>query len=282
MHMTSNECALVNDLLPLYIEQAVSPQAEIIIQNHLQSCAACQETYKAMTATLPNVHTEQHPEAPIQQFQKSFKKKLWRSVIAVICIVSLLWSLFSLWFLQPALHGFEKLDAHVMQVSVTDTTTTITIDATAKQRDLYYMYALNPDHTLTLYLSYGSLLTQYIRQRHMTAAGISDHSETWYITPDSVRISDDLMYSDEGGARTSTGATGAAFTLNEAAKIILTSPVRNIYYVPDLPTSIFDQYRSAMENATKTLSEDSLNPGSHPVSTDTFDFSQLTNLITLY
>ena len=144
------------------------------------------------------------------------------------------------------------------------------------------MYALNPDHTLTLYLSYGSLFTQYIRQRCMTAAGISDHSETWYITPDSVRISDDLMYSDEGGARTSTDSTGAAFTLNEAAKIILTSPVRNIYYVPDLPTSIFDQYRSAMENATETLSEAPLTPGSHLVPTDTFDFSQLTNLITLY
>ncbi len=280
--MTSNECALVNDLLPLYIEQAVSPQTEIIIQNHLQSCAACQETYKAMAATLPNVHTEQHPEAPIQYFQKSWKKKLWRSVIAVICIVSLLWSLFSLWFLQPALHGFEKLDAHVMQVSVTDTTTTVTIDATDKQRDLYYMYALNPDHTLTLYLSYGSLFTQYIRQRHMTAAGIKDSSEVWYITPDSVDVSDSITTSISGGARTSTGKAGGRFTLNEAGKIILSCPVRNIYYVPDLSTRIFHQYCSTMENAAKTLTGESLMNGTHPIPTDAFDFTQLTDLIALY
>lgn len=279
--MTSNECTLVNDLLPLYIEHAVSPQAEIIIQNHLQSCASCQETYKAMTAALPIIHTDHHPEAPIQQFQKSCKKKLWRSVIAVICIVSLLWTLFSLWFLQPALHGFEKLDAHVMQVSVTDTTT-ITINATDKQRDLYYMYDLHPDNTITLYLSYGSLFTQYVRQRHMTAAGIKDHSEVWYIVPDSVDVSDGSTSSISGGARTATGVAGGHFTLNEAGKIILSCPVRNIYYIPDLSTRVFHQYCATMDNATKNLTEEPLTTGTHPIPTDTFDFSQLTDLIPLY
>lgn len=284
--MASNECILVNDLLPLYIEQSVSAESGDIIQKHLQHCSTCQETYASMTASMPDIKPAPHPEIALQNFQKRSRKKIWHAVFAVFCITCILWSLFSLWLLQPAFHGFKSLGSHNMAVSVSGDTTTITIDAADKQRPLRYMYSLNTDGSLTLYFSYGSLLTQYTGQRWMTAYGLKDHSLTWNIAPASLLVSQNSITRSSFGGRTPEGEAAGTFSLNEAQTVILTAPIQHIYYVPDLPNRLFEEYCQAMETSADTLtdalSENGLTDGTYPIPTDAFDFSQLSGLVTLY
>ena len=43
-----NECGIVRDLLPLYIENMVSEDSREFIEEHLSRCAECKGTYLSM------------------------------------------------------------------------------------------------------------------------------------------------------------------------------------------------------------------------------------------
>lgn len=47
-------CAVIYDLLPLYLEGLCSEETKILVETHLEDCQSCQETYRRMTEeTLP-------------------------------------------------------------------------------------------------------------------------------------------------------------------------------------------------------------------------------------
>ena len=46
-------CELIRDLLPLYAEHLTSPETAQLIEEHLQSCPACQEELHALKLPVP-------------------------------------------------------------------------------------------------------------------------------------------------------------------------------------------------------------------------------------
>lgn len=74
------ECAIVEDLLPLYIEDLVSPETGAFVRAHLEHCDSCREVYLLMTAPVQ----EEEPK-------QNYKKALWWDIAKMVgkCLLAL-------------------------------------------------------------------------------------------------------------------------------------------------------------------------------------------------
>ncbi len=50
--MKEVKCTIIQDLLPLYVDDVVSEDTKELVEQHLQTCQACQKEYEQMTETL--------------------------------------------------------------------------------------------------------------------------------------------------------------------------------------------------------------------------------------
>lgn len=84
--MEKVRCSIIQDLLPLYIDGAVSPQTAEAVKQHLNTCPSCQKEYSSMTGTLtlPVNHVLTGESA---RTLKAFKRR-WKHKIMVIILIS--------------------------------------------------------------------------------------------------------------------------------------------------------------------------------------------------
>lgn len=85
--MTKINCAIIQDILPLYVDEVVSDETRELIEEHLKHCKICNQEVRTMTQelTLPI-----EKEAPLIQ---SFKKK-WRNKKLIVASLSILLTAF--------------------------------------------------------------------------------------------------------------------------------------------------------------------------------------------
>ncbi|MEB2280515.1 zf-HC2 domain-containing protein [Lysinibacillus xylanilyticus] len=50
--MKEIKCTIIQDFLPLYVDDVVSEDTKELVEQHLQTCQACQKEYQQMTQTL--------------------------------------------------------------------------------------------------------------------------------------------------------------------------------------------------------------------------------------
>ncbi len=96
-----NECSIVRDILPLYVESMVSEETSAFVKDHLEHCADCSAEYEAMKAggnSASADNSQNAKEASALLFlKKKIRKKRWISIaITAVCIV----------FLAVLLHTF--------------------------------------------------------------------------------------------------------------------------------------------------------------------------------
>ena len=51
--MTGKQCEIVNDLLPMYVDECCSEGSRQMVADHLEQCPDCKRAYKAMSGQLP-------------------------------------------------------------------------------------------------------------------------------------------------------------------------------------------------------------------------------------
>ena len=68
------DCAIVKDLLPLFIEEMVSEETEAFINEHLESCESCRSELEALKSDEAITAAEIVPEDEIKPFRKAAKK----------------------------------------------------------------------------------------------------------------------------------------------------------------------------------------------------------------
>ena len=88
-----NECNIVRDLLPLYIENMASPESAQFVEAHLSKCPECNKLYFSMTATdEENIADEEAQKKilPLRIVKQKMLKTIVTSVIAVVLSVALL------------------------------------------------------------------------------------------------------------------------------------------------------------------------------------------------
>ena len=73
-----NECKIVSDLLPLYLENLVCEETEKFVKNHLSECEACKKEFEALQSgdDLKEVFEEEPTKSveDIKPFKKIMKK----------------------------------------------------------------------------------------------------------------------------------------------------------------------------------------------------------------
>ena len=60
----SNQCNLIKDILPLYVEDMVSADTQEFVNAHLEQCAECRaelERMRGSTKFVPNIDTDIAP-----------------------------------------------------------------------------------------------------------------------------------------------------------------------------------------------------------------------------
>jgi len=94
------DCPIVRDLLPLYIDQVVSPETAQAVEAHLEDCPDCRREYESLQADLPETLPEESDTS--RQFgdmmKKVKRKQTLRIAAAVVLLVAVMSGYF--WWLQ--------------------------------------------------------------------------------------------------------------------------------------------------------------------------------------
>ena len=77
-----NECSIVRDILPLYIEDIVSADTASFVEEHLKNCSKCQEELSKLKAATEvefvsreTVLTHQEEAAPLRALKRKLRRK---------------------------------------------------------------------------------------------------------------------------------------------------------------------------------------------------------------
>ena len=90
MSEPKKECEIVQDLLPLYAENMVSPASKEMIEAHLPGCADCSAVYGRLKAPEPAIEKHKSEAESLKKFEKKRRLRLgWRIALIVIGAVIL-------------------------------------------------------------------------------------------------------------------------------------------------------------------------------------------------
>lgn len=82
-----NECNIVRDLLPLYIENMASEETRNFVEAHLSRCPECNELYFSMTATDKENIADEEAQKKILPLRIVKQKLLKRTVISIVAAI---------------------------------------------------------------------------------------------------------------------------------------------------------------------------------------------------
>lgn len=121
-----NECNIIRDILPLYIDEIVSEDTISFVEEHLEKCAACRAELENMKA--PNAlekavsDTRANDEKPLKNFAKKWNRKrriVVTAFLAVLLIVALLGSCFVSYLKFDTANPFSAASGFI-QITVLD------------------------------------------------------------------------------------------------------------------------------------------------------------------
>ena len=82
--MDKKECEIVQDLLPLYAEDMVSPASRELIEGHLPACEDCSAVYRRLKTPEPQLELHKNEAESLKKFEKKRRMKLgWKIALIV-------------------------------------------------------------------------------------------------------------------------------------------------------------------------------------------------------
>ena len=103
--MMKKECNIVQDVLPLYLENMVSEGTKVFVEEHLESCSDCATELKylksGMHIDVAETPIREHAVDVIVAIKKKISKRILKAVTAV-CLCRLIWRRIALyWYRSP-------------------------------------------------------------------------------------------------------------------------------------------------------------------------------------
>lgn len=112
--MKNEECVLVEELLPLYIEDITSSQTNALIEEHLKNCIKCNETFEKMKV---NVHITTEPSKPSKKTLRYINSiKVWYLLCPLIAFVFLRFDLYVMLHLYEGILVLFSLSCIVSEI----------------------------------------------------------------------------------------------------------------------------------------------------------------------
>lgn len=106
------DCAIVEDLLPLYQEGLVSQQSEEAIEEHLKECAACSQELEDLRK---NPAPASSPALSLQSIAKGLRKRRWLMVLLVAMLLLALVSAIGAYSTDRQYLSYDKDELKIIQ-----------------------------------------------------------------------------------------------------------------------------------------------------------------------
>lgn len=91
--MERNDCKLVQDLMPLRIDEVCTEETKAFVDEHVAACPECAQIYGYMRATLPQQRNEKDSfKAAMAQFKKTMAWRRIRYIFLGILAAVVLWA----------------------------------------------------------------------------------------------------------------------------------------------------------------------------------------------
>ena len=87
-----DECDIVQDLLPLYYDDACNSASKQLVEEHLKSCAKCQKTYKELQDTTIDTMIQKESTGVLERHVKKEKNAAYKAgvIIALLLMVPII------------------------------------------------------------------------------------------------------------------------------------------------------------------------------------------------
>ena len=84
-----DKCEIVQDLLPLYYDDACSTVSRQLVEDHLKTCQKCQRTYEELQDTTIDTMIQKESEGVLERHAKKEKNTAYKAgvVIALLLII---------------------------------------------------------------------------------------------------------------------------------------------------------------------------------------------------
>lgn len=84
------KCEIIRDLLPSYVDELTSEESNRVIEEHLETCAACRDALNAMKEEVRTANSVEDNKKAIKPFQK-LRRSVWKAagITAVVCVLLL-------------------------------------------------------------------------------------------------------------------------------------------------------------------------------------------------
>lgn len=241
--MKTKECEVIQDLLPLYADGSLSKASAELVDEHLSGCEECSKA-------LAHMQSEIKVEAPAANVSSSINdiKKRYFKVFAVILAGILAVAIFSfgavsIKYAWPVMHGFVPMDADDLTVSEEGGNVVITTRESDYISSLYFLYRVNEDETISMFVSFCSAGSQY--------ASVSKKGEKRIWTWSPFRI--DNRGTLEGGNYIEGGSAGGNSQFLFPEKITLSGNIRDIYYVPEISFKQMNEWGNVWQNNCREM-----------------------------
>lgn len=82
-----NECDVVQDLLPLYYDDACSPASKKMVEQHLMTCEKCKKTYDALKNTTIDTIMKNESEGILERHAKKERNLAYKAGIVIALVL---------------------------------------------------------------------------------------------------------------------------------------------------------------------------------------------------
>ena len=115
--MSEVNCEVIEDLLPLYVENIASPSSRVLVEEHLASCESCRELEKSMRT---EVHLPKDIDTkPLKRISSHLFRKKVTAVALTVLIMTLFAMLLILHLNSPITIPYEQISDSI-EVEVSD------------------------------------------------------------------------------------------------------------------------------------------------------------------
>ncbi|CEG21461.1 hypothetical protein BN1080_00371 [Planococcus massiliensis] len=86
--MKEVKCTIIQDILPLYVDEVIGPDTKEMVEDHLQHCLSCQQELESMKRDL--ILPAENNAAPLQTIHRKWRNKKWMISLASVLTTAIL------------------------------------------------------------------------------------------------------------------------------------------------------------------------------------------------
>lgn len=146
--MDKVHCNIIQDLLPLYADDVVSPESKTMVDAHLISCPKCREILEEIRSSIP---VPQHSDTTL--FKKIKRKQQIKSIAFAVVIALFFYAIIGdpiVAYIKDSLIEYNSNDCIVSESQ--DGSPIIQMSERAKGANVYYLYDVDESGNTAVYI----------------------------------------------------------------------------------------------------------------------------------